>query len=64
MINVTLNQVNENVLTIKKELADIKVLLEESNLELKDEIKTAIKDSRKRPISEFKTQEEIEKKFL
>jgi hypothetical protein len=64
MINVTLNQINENILTLRKEVIEIKVLLEESNLELKDEVKGAIKESRKRHLSEFKTQEEIERKFL
>ena len=64
MVNVTLNQVNLNVLDLKKELDYIKLLIEESDLELKDEVKSAIKESRKRPISGFKTQEEIEDKFL
>ena len=64
MVNVTLNHVNRNVLILKKELDEIKELLEESTLELKDDVKTKIEESRKRPISEFKTQEEMEKKFL
>ena len=64
MAEVTLEQVNKNILVLKKEVDEIKELLEESNLELKDEVKAQIEESRKRPISEFKTQEEIEKKFL
>ena len=64
MANITLNQVNENILSLKKEVDDIKGLLEESNMELRDEVKNEIKESRKRSISEFKTQNEIEKKFL
>lgn len=64
MTEITLEQVNKNVLNMKKELDEIKELLEESNLELTDEVKTKIEESRKRPISEFKTQEDIEKKFL
>ena len=64
MTNVTLNQVNMNILDLKKELDYIKLLIEESDLELRDEVKSAIKESRKRPTSEFKTQDEIEEKFL
>lgn len=44
----TLEQINENVLSVKKELDDIK----------------EIEASRKRPATEFKTQEYMEKKFL
>ena len=64
METVTLKQVNNNILVLKKELDDIKEILEESNLKLRDEVKAQIEESRKRPISKFKTQEEIEKKFL
>jgi len=61
---VTLEQVNENILDLKKEIDDIKELLEESKLELTAEVKAQIEESRKRPISEFKTQKDIERKFL
>lgn len=64
MATVTLEQVNENVLALKQEIDDIKEFLEESPLKLHDEVKLQIKESRKRPVSEFKTQEEMEKKFL
>jgi len=64
MNQITLEQVNQNVLNLKKEMDEIKELLEESNLELKDEVKVQIEESRKRPISGFKSQEDIEKKFL
>jgi len=64
MAPVTLEQINENILEMKKDIEEIKELLEESNLELRDEVKTQIDESRKRHISEFKTQDEIEKKFL
>lgn len=63
MTQVTLEQVNKNVLQIKKELDELKEIVTESNLELTDEVKTAIEASRKRPISTFKTQKEIETKF-
>ncbi len=45
-------------------MTQIKELLEESDLELTDEVKQHIEESRKRPIPAFKTQEDIEKKFL
>ncbi len=64
MAQVTLEQVNKNVLQIKKELDELKEIVTESNLELTDEVKTAIETSRKRHISAFKTQKEIETKFL
>ena len=63
METITLEQVNKNILNLKRELEEIKELLEESNMELTDEVKTQIMESRKRPASEFKSQEEIEKKF-
>ncbi|MEK6907052.1 MAG: hypothetical protein AABW45_00850 [Nanoarchaeota archaeon] len=60
---VTLQKINENVLSLKKELEDIKEILEEGTLDLRDGVKLQIKESRKRPLKEFKTQKEIEKKF-
>ena len=64
MVEVTLEQVNKNVLLLKEEVEDIKEMLEESALELNEEVKTAVMESRRRPLSEFKSQKEIEKKFL
>ena len=64
MEQITLEQVNNNVLVLKREIEDIKEILEEEDLLLKDEIKGHIKKSRKRNSSEFKSQEEIEKRFL
>ncbi|MDO8537540.1 MAG: hypothetical protein Q7S21_01520 [archaeon] len=64
MEKVTLEQVNRNVLSLKKEMDELKELLEERELELTDKVKSQIIESRKRPISEFKSQKEIEKKFL
>ena len=49
---------------LKKEMDEIRDLLEEDRLELSADVKSRIEESRKRPISEFKTQEDIEKKFL
>jgi len=64
MEQITLEQVNNNVLVLKREIEDIKDILEEDDLELKDEVKTQIEESRRRNSSEFKSQKEIEKKFL
>ena len=64
MEQITLEKVNENILILKKEVDEIKEMLEESDLELKDEVKAQIEESRKKSISDFKSQEEIEKKFL
>nr|MBI4156573.1 hypothetical protein [Candidatus Woesearchaeota archaeon] len=64
MVEVTLEQVNKNILVLKQEIDEIKEILEESRLEFTEEVKAQIEESRKRPTSEFKSQEEIEKKFL
>jgi hypothetical protein len=64
MNKVTLEHVNRNILLLKKEVGDIKEMLEESELEFNEEVKTHIEESRRRPISGFKSQKEIEKKFL
>ncbi len=64
MTEVTLEKINENILVLKKELDYIKEILEESEFELTDEVKEQIDESRNRPVSEFKTQKEIEKNFL
>ena len=64
MAGVTLEKINENILGLKKDIDKIKEILEESNLELTEEVKAKITESRKRPIAQFKSQAEIEKKFL
>ncbi len=60
----TLEQINNNILSVKKELDDIKEMIEESGLELADNVKKEIDASRKRTASEFKSHEYMEKKFL
>ncbi|QQG38614.1 MAG: hypothetical protein HYS32_03350 [Candidatus Woesearchaeota archaeon] len=64
MNSITLEQVNENILAMKKELDEIKIYIEEGNMELSEETKKQIEESRKKPLSQFKSQKEIEKKFL
>ncbi|MDO8643297.1 MAG: hypothetical protein Q7R76_07030 [Candidatus Woesearchaeota archaeon] len=63
MEQVTLEQVNENVLLLKREMDEIKELLEENQLQLRDEVIAQVQESRKRPVSQFKTQTEMETKF-
>jgi len=64
MSQITLEQINRNIVELKKEIDEIREMMEESNFQLKDNIKKKIDKSRKRPTSKFKTQEQIEKKFL
>ncbi|MEK6812937.1 MAG: hypothetical protein AABX86_02365 [Nanoarchaeota archaeon] len=64
MVTVTLEQVNKNILDLKKELDEMKEILEESQLPLTQKVQQQLALSRKRHFSQFKTQTEIEKKFL
>lgn len=63
MAGATLELVNQNVLELKQEVNEIKEILEESTLEIRDEVIAAVEESRKRPVSEFVSQEEVEKRF-
>jgi len=60
---VTLELVNQNIMELKAEVDEIREILEESQLELNDEVKAAIEESRKRPASEFVSHEEVKKRF-
>ncbi|RLG12944.1 MAG: hypothetical protein DRN71_05545 [Candidatus Nanohalarchaeota archaeon] len=64
MSTATLEQVDENILAVKQELDEIKDYIKEEYMELSDETKNKIEEPRKRPISEMKTHEEMERKFL
>ncbi len=64
MSSITLEKINENIIALRQELSIIKEYIEEENMELSDTVKKKIEDSRKRPLSEMKPQEEIEQKFL
>lgn len=64
MSSVTLEKINENIIAIRQELRKIKEYIEEDDMELLDTVKKKIEDSRKRPLSEMKSQKAIEKKFL
>ncbi|MBS3088947.1 hypothetical protein J4402_04195 [Candidatus Pacearchaeota archaeon] len=64
MENATLNDVNKTLIILKKEMEYIKRMLEEGNLELEENVKEAVSESRKRDYRKFKTQEQIEQEFL
>ena len=59
---VTLETLNKNVLRLEKKINFIETSLEDS-LSLKEKVKKAIHNSRKRSPSEFKTQKEMERIF-
>ena len=63
MSETELKQINSKVDAIQRELHEFKELFEESQFELSDETKAQVKESRKRPHSEFKSQREMEAKF-
>ncbi|MBI4043595.1 MAG: hypothetical protein HY393_02190 [Candidatus Diapherotrites archaeon] len=64
MSETELKQISSKVDAIQKELHEFKELFEEAQFELNDETKAQIKESRNRAHSEFKSQKEMEKKFL
>ena len=64
METVTIEEVNKNVLAMRKEIEDLKGLLEEDISELTEEVKSQVQESRNRSKTKFKNQEEMEKKFL
>jgi len=64
MSSITLEKINENIIALRQELSIIKEYIEEEDMELSDTAKKKIEDSRKRSLSEMKSQEEIEQKFL
>ena len=64
MTGVTLEEIHEDLLSIKKDMNKIKIYFEEDDLELSDEIKKQITGSRNTPISQMLSQKEVEKEFL
>ncbi|MBU4221800.1 MAG: hypothetical protein KKA10_09290 [Euryarchaeota archaeon] len=63
MESITLKKIHEDLLTIKKELNRIRIFFDEDEFKLSDEIKKQILESRKIPISEMISQEEVEREF-
>ena len=62
MTQVTLEDINKNVIKLQKELDEIRNFLHE-DFELTDEVKKEIEESKKRSISEFIDHKEIMKEF-
>ncbi len=63
-MTVTLEKIHKDMVSIKKELHRIVAYFEEDDLELSDNIKKKITESRKTPDSEMIPQDEVEKEFL
>jgi|GEM_PF-1296516 len=64
MAAVTLEEIHEDLLSIKKDMTKIKLYFEEDDLLLSEEIKKQITISRKTPISRMVSQDEVEMEFL
>ena len=64
MAEVTLKEIHRDLLSIKKDVNKIMIYFKEDDLELSDEIKKQITISRKKPISQMVSQNEVEMEFL
>jgi len=63
-MTVTLETIHEYILSLKREFGGVVSYFEEDKMELSKKIKKQIDHSRKTPIFEMLTQEEVEKEFL
>ena len=63
MEQINLEVVNNNVLSLKKVVEEMKEILMEDELELSDEVVKEIEESKKKPESSFISQEDIEAEF-
>ncbi len=61
---MTLETIHEKILLLKREFSGIVSHFEEDKMELSFEVKKQIEDSRKTPILDMLTQEQVEKEFL
>lgn len=62
--SVAIEKMREDIKSMKTDVRVIIEYIEEGRLEISDEAKTQIKESRKRNPSEFVSQQEIERRFL
>lgn len=62
MAQVTLEQINKNLLDLKKELEELKEYMHE-DYELSDSVKKEIEEAKKTPRSKFIKLETLKKKF-
>ncbi|HJH28135.1 MAG TPA: hypothetical protein C5S51_00280 [Methanosarcinaceae archaeon] len=63
-MTVTLETIHEDILSLRKEFVGVVSYFEEDKMELSEEIKKQIEDSRKTSNLEMLSQEEVEKEFL
>ena len=69
MANVTLEQINKNILDLNREMEVMKEKIDEitdiikEDFELASDVKKQIGDSRKKPDSEFISHAEVKKRF-
>ncbi|MFH0923826.1 MAG: hypothetical protein V1825_03765 [Candidatus Falkowbacteria bacterium] len=63
MENITLEEIYQSLMDLRKEMFEIKIILKEENLELADDAIEEIEISRKRPLNEFVSHEEMIKEF-
>jgi len=63
-MTVTLETIHEDILSLKREFGGVVSYFKEDKIELSEEIKKQIDDSRKTPIFKMLTQEEVENEFL
>ncbi len=61
--HLSLEHIHKDILKMRKEIEDIKMIMQEDDLELSDYAKKAIEESRKRKKSEFVSHEEVMKRF-
>jgi hypothetical protein len=63
MADISIENIHEDLLGLKRDIAQIKHILSE-NYELSDEAKTMLKEARKTPTSKYVNHETIMKKFV
>jgi len=62
MPTVTLEQINKNIMELRKDLEEIKEYIHE-DFELADDVKKEIEEAKKTPRSEFIKHEDVVKRF-
>lgn len=63
MDNVTLNQINNNILLLRKEVKRIAGVVEESHLEIEEDLIGEIEESRNQNQSELVSHEDMKEEF-
>ncbi len=63
MEQVTLEQIHEDIISLREELGQVKAILEE-DFELKDDLRLDIKHSRQRSPREFISHQEIKRELI